>query len=76
MMPLDDGIVPIILPEPVPLGEDNSAPHSTGATAEDIQHWFELETISREWASATGSRNDRRDGRSAVLSVGCPLCSP
>jgi integrase family protein with SAM-like domain len=89
-MPPDDSIVPIILPEPVPLGEDNSAPHPIGATAEDVQHWFDLEMIvelpapitsfadaaeaAAQYRRAARADNTRRAYRAAVARF-CAWCA-
>jgi integrase len=46
MMPPDDSTVSIILPEPGPLGpEESTRPGPADATADAVAHWFDLETI-------------------------------
>jgi integrase len=45
-MPPDDTAVPVSLPQPSPAGSDKIPGQGpAGAAPEDVQHWFDLETI-------------------------------
>jgi site-specific recombinase XerD len=83
MTPPDNLMLPTILPEPPAPGVENfSITLPTGATPEDVRHWFDLETIVElpapvasfadaaeaavQYRRASRSENTRRAYRSAV----------
>jgi site-specific recombinase XerC len=90
MMPPDDSTIPIILPEPVPRGADDAAPGPAGAAADDVAHWFDLETIvelpapitsfadaaeaATQYRRASRAENTRRAYRAAVARF-CAWCA-
>ena len=82
MVPPDDTLMPAILPEPAAGAEKFSVPFLAGAAAEDVRHWFDLETIvelpapvasfgdaadaAAHYRRASRSENTRRAYRTAV----------
>jgi len=91
MMPPDDTALPAILPETPAAGSAKfSEPVPAGAAAEDVRHWFDLETIvelpapvasfdaaadaAAQYRRASRSENTRRAYRSAVARF-CDWCA-
>jgi site-specific recombinase XerD len=82
VVPPDDTLMPAILPEPAAGAEKFSVPFLAGAAAEDVRHWFDLETIvelpapvasfgdaadaAAHYRRASRSENTRRAYRTAV----------
>ena len=82
MVPPDDTLMPAILPEPAAGAEKFSVPFLAGAAAEDVRHWFDLETIAElpapvasfadaadaaaQYRRASRSENTRRAYRAGV----------
>jgi hypothetical protein len=79
MMPPDDSTVAVMLPEPVATGADKSVGSGpAGAAADEVAHWFDLETIvdlpapitsfadaAAQYRRASRSENTRRAYRAA-----------
>jgi site-specific recombinase XerD len=91
MTPPDDTIMPAILPEPPAAAPEKfSAPLPADAAAEDVRHWFDLETIlelpapvasfddaadaAAQYRRASRSENTRRAYRAAVARF-CDWCA-